>query len=74
MHQSNHQETSIGLLAKLDKAPDYGSGDCRFESCVARLNFFLLGRQTSSEISPFTGFCCCCTLPSCSRGQTPGVR
>ena len=29
---SQHQ----GLVAKLDKAPDYGSGDCRFESCRAR--------------------------------------
>jgi hypothetical protein len=23
----------------MDKAPDFGSGDCRFESCHARLSF-----------------------------------
>ena len=23
----------------MDKAPDFGSGDCRFESCHARLHF-----------------------------------
>ena len=26
----------LGLLAKLDKASDYESGDCRFKSCIAQ--------------------------------------
>ena len=25
----------------MDKAPDFGSGDCRFESCHARMIFFV---------------------------------
>ncbi|KAJ4457833.1 hypothetical protein PAPYR_6504 [Paratrimastix pyriformis] len=36
---AQNQQIIEGLLAKLDKAPDYGSGDCRFESCVARQIF-----------------------------------
>ena len=30
------RERVCGLM---DKAPDFGSGDCRFESCHARLSF-----------------------------------
>ncbi len=30
-----------GRVAQLDKAPDYGSGDCRFESCRGQPIFFI---------------------------------
>ena len=33
-----HQVRPCGLM---DKAPDFGSGDCRFESCHGRINNFL---------------------------------
>ena len=29
----------------MDKAPDFGSGDCRFESCQGRPTFFLPLKQ-----------------------------
>ena len=32
-----HQVRPCGLM---DKAPDFGSGDCRFESCHGRINKF----------------------------------
>ena len=35
---SPHQVRSCGLM---DKAPDFGSGDCRFESCHDRFCFLL---------------------------------
>ncbi len=31
----------LGAVAKLDKASDYGSGDCRFESCRPRFLLFM---------------------------------
>ena len=36
LHTNNVQHRSCGLM---DKAPDFGSGDCRFESCHDRFIF-----------------------------------
>lgn len=49
---SRHHWTRVcGLM---DKAPDFGSGDCRFESCHAR--HFIFGRNiTLRKISVFPG-------------------
>ena len=38
LHGPAHQVRPCGLM---DKAPDFGSGDCRFESCHGRINKFL---------------------------------
>ena len=44
---SGYQMTNKGLAYQvrpcglMDKAPDFGSGDCRFESCHGRINKFL---------------------------------
>ena len=32
----------------MDKAPAYGAGDCRFESCLSQ-KFFILDRKMSNE-------------------------
>ena len=37
-----HQRISRGLVAQLDRAPDYGSGGCRFKSCLGRVFFYLV--------------------------------
>ena len=34
----------------MDKAPDFGSGDCRFESCHARNNFFPLAQMELCQL------------------------
>ena len=42
----------------MDKAPDFGSGDCRFESCHVRNFFFLifiLRNHTDKLIPPHFG-------------------
>ena len=38
----SHEQYCLGPCGLMDKAPDFGSGDCRFESCHGRRNFFLL--------------------------------
>ena len=39
-HKSyNHCVTQARSCGLMDKAPDFGSGDCRFESCHVRVNF-----------------------------------
>ena len=46
IHVSCHTLFHIGQVRPcglMDKAPDFGSGDCRFESCHGRLITFLLG-------------------------------
>ena len=60
---SGYQMTNKGLAYQvrpcglMDKAPDFGSGDCRFESCHGRSVFFfplytLDGDETRSEKLP----------------------
>ncbi|KAK3598143.1 hypothetical protein CHS0354_025826 [Potamilus streckersoni] len=39
-----------GLVAKLDKASDYGSGDCRFESCRARYETFIQTKKVQNHM------------------------
>ena len=37
----NNTHTATRVCGLMDKAPDFGSGDCRFESCHAR-NYILV--------------------------------
>ena len=37
----------------MDKAPDFGSGDCRFESCRGRLSIFCFAQFLSISLGNF---------------------
>ena len=36
-----------GLCGLMNKAPDFGSGDCRFESCQGQWEYFVVFHHVS---------------------------
>ena len=53
MNLTIHEVRLCGLM---DKAPDFGSGDCRFESCHGRyIMFYLLPSISTDLLCPYRG-------------------
>ena len=59
----------------MDKAPDFGSGDCRFESCHARWNYFsTIKLQYVSYVSDKLGASIIITSGYAPRGREGGME